>query len=69
MTNYNAKCDQNIAGETSHPGGKRQQLCKKYTQGVGTLNQSVIKCFSFHLLLYSSLNPAADTLISEKKWR
>lgn len=22
-----------------------------------------------HLLLYSSLNPAADTLISEKKWR
>lgn len=41
MTNYNAKCDRNIAGETSHPGGKRQQLCKKYTQGVGTLNQSV----------------------------
>lgn len=23
----------------------------------------------FHLLLYSSLNPAAETLISEKKWR
>lgn len=60
MSNSNPICDQNIARETSHSG-------RKDSNQFGNILK--LFCFFSYLLLYSSLNPAADTLISEKKWR
>lgn len=59
MSASNPICDQNIVREKSHRG-------RKDSDQFG----NILKLFFFsYSLLYSSLNPAADTLISEKKWR
>lgn len=64
---------ENILAKTGEKNRNYMRKCCKNIEPLGRKAAAHTRChypkWPNYLLLYSSLNPAADTLISEKKWR